>query len=193
MNIILKKCNIQSSHQPRHGFGNRDVHCLALGHINGCKMKKKIKNNNLFAFISRDVIFDNFHMVESCHGHWWPRTIAMTINYRSGQLLMQETTFRVESVAIGSSNHTHGKLAKKTTFCDIHHLAVLISTCWDIMQYDAWEVFKARFGVFTSKYGLVNALGHMLSRSTIGATFRLQSHLSQGRNALRWPIFLSSY
>ena len=133
MNIILKKCNIQSSHQPRHGFGNRDVHCLALGHINGCKMKKKIKNNNLFALLSRDVIFDNFHMVESCHGHWWPRTIAMSINYRSGQLLMQETTFRVESVAIGSSNHTHGKLAKKTTFCDIHHFAVHISTCCDIM------------------------------------------------------------
>ena len=155
--------------------------------------KIKIKNNILFAFLSGDVIFDNFHLVESCHGHWWPRTVAIAINYQSSQLLKQETMFRLESVAIGSSNHTPCKLTKNTTFCDIHHLSVLISTCCDIMQYDAWEVFKARFGEFTSKYGLVNALGHVLSCSTIGATFRLQSHLSQGRNVLRWPNFLSSY
>ena len=55
-------------------------------------------------------------MVTCSQGRLRARTVAVAINYRFYQLLKQETIFRLKPVAIESSNHTPGKMAKNATF-----------------------------------------------------------------------------
>jgi len=172
------------SHQPWCGWKKKLVYIEALGHITYWKIKKQTKNNKIYAFISGYEPFDNFLTIASFHGHLWPRTVAIAINCPSDQLLKQETIFRMGSGAIDSSNQTPCKSAKNATFWESNHLFVHISTYREVMQCDVWWSWQALLVAFTSKYEMVNAVGHIMCQSRIDANFGIQSRNSQERNAV---------